>query len=95
MLTDAMDFFNCKPNNDLLSEREVNEAYCIACPPKEYAVYFPNDGTVKLNIGTPRKITIRWLDILESKWKEPIYINEKSVITLQCPDKEYRAVLIK
>ena len=95
MLTNKMDIFQCQPHNDLLSEREANEAYCIANPSKEYAIYFPNGGDVKLNIGTPRKVTIQWLNILQSTWKEPIVSEGEGMITLQCPDEEYWAVLIK
>jgi hypothetical protein len=95
MLTNKMNIFNCKPHNDLLSDRNPNKAYCIACPPKEYAVYFPHGGQVKLNIATPRKVTIQWLNILESKWNDPIISNNKSLITLSCPNEDFWAVLIK
>jgi len=95
MLTDKIDIFNCRPHNDLLSGRQPNEAYCIASPPKQYAVYFPNGGEVKLNIGTPRKVTVRWLNILQSTWKDPVLSNEEDAVTLRCPDEGFWAALIK
>jgi hypothetical protein len=94
-LTDRMDIFHCQPHNDLLSERQDNEAFCIASPSKEYAVYFPDGGQVKLNLGKPRKATLRWLDIVQSEWKEPLECPEDSVITLQCPEKGFWAVLVQ
>ncbi len=39
MLTGRIDVFACAPHNDLLSERAPNEAYCLAQPGKEYAMY--------------------------------------------------------
>ena len=95
MLTNEIDIFTCQPHNDLLSDRTANEAYCIANPSKEYAVYFPNGGDVKLNIGTSRKVTIQWLNILQSTWKEPIVSKEEGIVILHCPDEGYWAVLIK
>ena len=95
MLTNQMDIYNCQPHNDLLSDRQANEAYCIACPSKEYAVYFPNGGEVKLNIDTPRKVTIQWLNVLQSTWKDPVVRKEEKVVTLHCPGDDFWAVLIK
>jgi hypothetical protein len=67
MLTSEMDFFNHKPANHLLSNREANEAYCLASEEKEYAVYFPGKGDVTLNVPSG-KYEIRWMNILTSEW---------------------------
>jgi len=95
MLTDRMDIFHCQPHNDLLSDRQDNEAFCIACPSREYAVYFPSGGEVKLNIANPRQVTLYWLDIIRSEWKEPVICPDRSIITLKCPGQGYWAVLIQ
>jgi len=76
--TNAMDFFKHKPSNHLLSDREANEAYCIAVDGKEYAIYFPGKGEVTLNIADG-KYEARWLNIFLSEW-------EKSEV-LQLPGK--------
>jgi pimeloyl-ACP methyl ester carboxylesterase len=44
LLTDAMNVFVCEPRNDLLGDRSPNEAYCLAEPGRQYAVYFPDGG---------------------------------------------------
>ncbi|MCG9129835.1 hypothetical protein JT359_19770, partial [Candidatus Poribacteria bacterium] len=64
-LTDEMDIFSCEPHNDLLSNREENEAYTIANPGAEYAVYFSKGGSVVLNLSIGKKVDatnvlIRW-----------------------------------
>lgn len=96
MITDRMNVFTCKPSNDLLSDREENEAYCLANPGAEYTVYFPNGGEVTLDIRVMSKpVTIRWLDIMQSKWSRRERIKGKDKITLTCPSQGYWAVLVR
>jgi len=95
MLTDKMNIFTCEPHNDLLSDRDSNEAYCIANPGKEYAVYFPNGGEVVLDIGSLKKpAEVRWLDIMKSKWANTQKIKSGAKLKLNCPSKGYWAALI-
>ena len=73
MYVDKADFFNAQPSNHLLSDREENEAFCRAIEGKAYAIYFPQGGEVTLK--TPVEdghISIKWLNILESTWSDPI-----------------------
>jgi hypothetical protein len=80
---DKADFFNALPANDLLSEREENEAFCRAVAGKEYAVYFPNGGEVNLSVPPGYdKISLDWLNILSTTWADPstLPVNEDKVI---------------
>jgi len=96
MLTDKMNIFTCQPHNDLLSDREDNEAYCMANPGKEYAVYFTNGGQVTLDISPLKKpAEVRWLDIMKSQWTITQQTENESKIKLSCPSKGYWAVLLK
>jgi len=96
MLTSKMDVFTCEPHNDLLSDRQPNEAYCLANPGKEYAVYFPNGGEVSLDITSMKKpVTIQWLDIMNCKWTDTQRTEGKSKLTLRCPSQGYWAVLVQ
>ncbi len=95
MLTDKMNIFTCEPHNDLLSDRDSNEAYCIANPGKEYAVYFPDGGEVSLEIGPLKKpATVRWLDIMKSQWTNTQQIENENKLKLCCPSQDYWAALI-
>jgi len=95
MLTDKMNIFTCKPYNDLLSYRESNEAYCIANPGKEYAVYFPNGGEVTLDISPLKKpASVCWLDIMKSQWTNTQQIESESKLKLHCTSQGYWAALI-
>ncbi len=63
--TDAFDLYACGPRPDLLTEREDNEAYCLAAPPEVFALYFPAGGEVSLRVGdeVPRRMRVRWFDV--------------------------------
>ena len=100
MITGDMDIFTCEPNNKLLSNREENEAYTIANPGKEYAVYFPKGGSVDINLGLSKnldakKAVIRWLNINNSVWKKEEEISYSDSITLTAPTKAHWVVLIQ
>jgi len=95
LITDKMNIFTCEPHNDLLSDRQSNEAYCLANPGKEYAVYFPDGGEVMLNIGSLKKpAAVRWLDIMKCQWVNTQDIKSGNEIKLQCPSRDYWAALI-
>jgi hypothetical protein len=91
-----MDIFKCAPHNNLLSNRKPNEAYCLANPGAEYAVYFPDGGEVTLDISKLKKPpAVRWLDIMKSRWLEAQRAELKDKLTLQCPSQGYWAVLVQ
>ena len=100
MITDEMDVFKCEPDNDLLFNREENEAYTFANPGKEYAVYFPKGGSVDLKLSIDKRadattVTIRWLNIRKAEWKKEQEIPFSDSITLSTPTESHWAVLIK
>ena len=88
MLTGRIDAFTCEPRNELLAERVSNEAYCLAQPGKEYAVYFPAGGEVVLDASAARgRLELRWLDILQSTWRPPqqVHADAQGRIRLKPP----------
>jgi len=88
MLTDAMNVFVCEPQNSLLGERDSNEAYCLAQPGSQYAVYFPDGGQVRLDVSAVRgKLGVRWLDIANSRWQQPQTTEASRLLDLKTPGK--------
>lgn len=69
-LTDTINFFESEPHNDLLQNREGNEAYCRAIPNDSYVIYFPEGGSVSIKPKTDDKISIQWINVLQNEWKE-------------------------
>ena len=96
MATDRIDFFNARPHNDLLGDREENEAYCRAVPRKESLVYFPGAGEVTLDLGAAGQgLVVNRLEILEDEWTEEEAETSNGIITLRSPGKHFIFVIQK
>jgi len=75
MFADAVDIFNMTPRNDLLGARGEDEAYCLAEPGRQYAVYFPGlsgAGAVDLDLASAadKALNLKWLNTAEGKWQD-------------------------
>jgi len=95
MLTDQMDVFRCEPHNELLADRDENEAYCLADPGREYAVCFLDGGQVRLDcsaVGT--EAMVRWLDVANSAWREPQAVKPDAALPLIAPEAGFWAALL-
>ena len=93
--TDSFNLFTSEPRNDLLSDRQPNEAYCLADPGRHYALYFPAGGSVQLDVseaGGP--LEIRWFDIANSVWHPARRAGGGSTLALDAPDGGPWAVLV-
>jgi hypothetical protein len=94
-LMDEMNVFTCEAHNDLLSDRKPNEAYCLANPGKEYAVYFPDGGEVTLGISDVKgNMKAKWLDIAQSKWETQQTLETGRSVTLRAPQSGPWVVLV-
>ncbi len=81
-----MDVFTCEPHNDLLANREPNEAFCIAHPGREYAVFFPRAAEVTLDVtALDAAATLRWLHIVNSEWQPAVAVAAGATIEERCP----------
>ncbi len=95
MLTDAMNVFACQPRNDLLSDRSPNEAYCLAEPGRQYAIYFPDGGRVRLDLsGASGSLAARWIDIQKAEWTGGTALRGGGQVELSPPGKGHWAILI-
>jgi hypothetical protein len=91
-----MNVFACEPRNDLLSDRSPNPAYCLAEPGRQYAVYFPNGGEVKLDVSAAREpLQVRWLDIDRGAWQEPQTVDGGGTLELKTPGEGHWAVVVQ
>lgn len=91
-VTGAFDIFSCEPRPDLLSDRAENEAYCLARPPDEYALYFPDGGKVALKTGG-KPLTLRWYDIENGKWTQSASVSGEEVRLTAPGQGQWAAVL--
>lgn len=95
-VTDAIHIFSAAPSNHLLSDRDDNEAYCIAQPGKQYAVYFPATGRVTLDLSDASgELEARWLNIKNSRWLDSDRIEAGERVELETPgDGPWAVVLL-
>jgi hypothetical protein len=88
--------FTCEPRNDLLSARSPNEAYCLAEPGRQYAVYFPHAGSVKLNVSEAKgPLQVRWLNISRSAWQPAQSVRAGETLELKTPGTGHWAALVR
>ncbi|MCB9770281.1 MAG: hypothetical protein H6752_18950 [Candidatus Omnitrophica bacterium] len=91
---DRIDPFHCEPHDDLLKDREENEAYCFANPGVEYVVYFPKEGMVNLKVPNQiAKWDLEWVNILTSEWKASDPMESSDQIELSSPGNHWAVVI--
>lgn len=90
-------FWELQPGNDLLTDRQDNEAYLTCQPGEAYIVFFTNGGEVGLDLSkTKGNFRLKWMNIREGGWKTESRISGGRVILLEPPGSlEWLAVLIK
>jgi hypothetical protein len=76
MLQQHFDVLHAVPDSDmaLLRDRTDNEAYVTRVPQRQFAVYFPDGGDVRLDVSDVERtesLTVIALDIGASRWLEP------------------------
>jgi hypothetical protein len=68
-LESLVKLWELQPANELLRERDANEAYLAANPGAAYAIYFPDGGAVELDLRkTDGAFEVRWIDVRTGEW---------------------------
>ena len=97
MLINEIDIYRTEPDNGLLSGRTSNEAYCLAEPGKQYAVFFTGEGDRSVIIDFKSdSITLsqRWLDISNNTWHDLNSVNGSNNFTLSPPGEGHHWVAV-
>ena len=89
MFSNEFNIFSSEPNNDILGNRNPNEAYSLADTAmikKHFAVYFTGGGSVDLDLSEASgDFFVNWLDIEKSEWLPPTIIHGGDILTLITP----------
>lgn len=90
-------FWELTPNNNLLKNRDVNEAYLTFKPGETYVVFFPDKGKVGLDLKEYNsEFTLKWMNVREGKWHSEEDVEGGEILDLTTPgDNEWVAVLTK
>ena len=98
LLAAELDVFRCTADgaSKLLTDRSPNEAYLTCIPGQQYVVYFPNGGSVGLDLTNARGIfAVKWLDIMKSEWGDARRVEGGKVVRLRAPGQGHWAALIR
>ena len=90
-------FWELTPGNELLTQREENEAYLTSKSNKVYIVFFANGGEVGLNLNSAKStFSVRWFNIRKGEMVSESEIAGGEIIKLNVPGElEWVAVLSK
>jgi len=68
-LESKIPLWSVRPANELLSDRQPNEAYLAADRGRAYAVYFPAGGQVRVDLSGARgPLVAHWINIASGEW---------------------------
>ena len=94
--TNRVDFFHAGPHNELLGQRDENEAYCRAIPGEEFLVYFPDSGEVDLDVASLGSgIGVERLEFLTGRWEKLDPEVRDGILVIQSPGKHYIFIIHK
>ncbi len=97
LLTSELDIFNATPDSQgrRLSRRSDNGAYLTCVAGRQYAVYFPDGGSVDLDLsGVAGSFSVKWLDVAHSTWNPQQTLEGGRRVTLRSPGKGHWVVLL-
>jgi hypothetical protein len=87
-LESKIPLWSVHPANELLSDREPNEAYLAADPGHAYALYFPSGGSVRLDLShAPGSFAIHWINIETGEWGPTQELDGGDKRSLSPPDR--------
>lgn len=84
-----------KPGNELLTDRDENEAYLTSKSAEVYLVFFPEGGEVGLNLSDINSdFILKWMDIRKGEWISEIKIKGGKIVQLKAPTEMESIVVI-
>jgi hypothetical protein len=95
-LESLVKLWNVEPANSLLSDREQNEAYLAAAPGRAYLLYFPDGGSVGLDLNyVTGSFELRWVDIATGEWAGKDTVRGGAVVNVKAPARGHWAAAIQ
>jgi hypothetical protein len=87
MLADAVGIFDAEPRNDLLDNRDADEAYVLINGEDRAAIFFPDGGEVVFDMDhmTGESTHVQWLDVQKGEWLTPQTVIRSGQLWLRAP----------
>jgi hypothetical protein len=87
-LESLIKLWDVTPHMGLLSDRNWDEAYLAANPGEQYALYFPDGGSIGLDLtGHKELFELRWINVCTGDWGEKAPVPGDGIVTISAPDK--------
>jgi hypothetical protein len=96
-IEDEIKFWEVEPNQELISDRDLDEAYLAADPGDKYILFFTDGGSVDLDLKAfkGRIYNVRWFDIDSGTATNGVEkITGGSLISLHAPDQGHWVAVI-
>jgi len=88
-------FWELTPNNELLSDRNENEAYLTAKQGEVYVVFFPDEGEVGLNLSEFNSgFTLKWMNVRKGEWAAQEKVEGGKLVNLKTPGENEWVVVV-
>ncbi len=85
-LESLIKLWEVEPAQELLSQREENEAYLAAAPGTAYALYFTDGGRVGLDLGKHSgRFDLRWISIRTGDWAGTSTLTGGRTVSIEAP----------
>jgi hypothetical protein len=97
LLAGEFDFFQATPDasHRLLGDRAANEAYLSSVGSEQFAIYFPDGGSVSLDVReTAGRFMLRWLDVEAARWTGSRTVGGGAQLELQTPGRGHWVALL-
>ncbi len=96
-LESLIPLWSVEPADELLGDREANEAYLAAAPGKAYALYFPAGGEVTLDLTKAEgPFKLRWINIETGQWGPEAEVKGGKKVDVSPPGKgNFAATIVK
>ena len=96
MMETPVKMWETEVHQELLRDREDDEAYVRALPGKKYVLFFPNGGEVGLDLsGYAKPFELKWIDILHAEWLKGETVTGGTVLPLTVPGEgQWLAILV-
>ncbi len=90
-------FWELTPGNELLSEREENEAYLTSNPGEKYVIFFTDEGKVGLDLREFKyRFRLKWMNVRKGEWYNEKDVEGGQVLQITTPGEyEWVAVITK
>ncbi len=94
-LESIIPLWSVEPANELLSDRDKNEAYLAADPGRSYVLYFPTGGEVQVDMSIAKESLIaHWIDIDSGEMGPTQNFRGGDKISVAAPGRKNWAVAI-